>query len=104
MSVVGSSTLAVGGFVTRRTYNETIALANTEQSLVLPASIAGYLIRVRGPVAELKLTHVATESGTKYMTVPKKATHVDDHSYSGATLYFQSPTVGAIVEIVAWEI
>jgi hypothetical protein len=103
MGVIGSSTLQASGFVTRRTFNSVIAAANIEQSLVLPTSVSGYLVRVREG-AELKLTHVATESGTKYMTIPKRATHTDEHSYTGATLYFQSPTAGVTVEVVAWEV
>jgi hypothetical protein len=103
MPFVGSSIVAGTQAVTKTVYNVPIALINTEQSQVMPTTIVGYLIRTRGNT-ELKISHVVTESGTKYVTVPRRATHVDDHTFNSLTLYFQSPTAGDIVEIVAWEI
>lgn len=103
MAFIGTSIVAAEKTVTKQIYNVTIATANTEQSQVLPTSIVGYLVRTRGNT-ELKLSHTATESGTKYVTIPKKSTYVDEHSYNNLTLYFQSPESGDVVEIIAWEI
>jgi hypothetical protein len=103
MGFVNSSIVSQQTNVTKTIYNETIALANTEQSLAIPGKILGYLIKVRGNTAELKLSHVATESGTKFLTIPKNAVHTDDYPYTGLTLYFQSPSAGAIVEVVTWS-
>lgn len=103
MPFVGSSIVASTQSVTKRIYNVSIAVANTEQSQALPATIVGYLIRTRGE-SELKLSHVVTESGTKFLTVPGCSTYEDLHTYNNLTLYFQSPQVGDTVEIVAWEV
>lgn len=89
--------------VTKRFYNEIIAAADTEQSLVLPADIAGYIIRTRNN-GILKLSHTSGESGTNYMTIPARATHTDSNRYASLTIYFQSPTINEVVEIVAWEL
>ena len=104
MSFIASSVVSNVSTQTsiKKIFNETISLADTEQSLVLPSDITGYLIKSRSQ-ALLKLTHVSGESGTKYLTIPKGAVHCDTNNYSGLTLYFQSPTAGAIVEIVTWE-
>lgn len=82
-------------------FNVPIVSSDQEQSLVLPEFIVGYMIRTRGS-GSLKLSHVSGESGSKYLTVPARATHVDSHSYSNLTIYFQSPAAGEIVEVVAW--
>ena len=103
MPFVGSSIVAQTTNVTKTIYNETITASNVEQSLVLPTQILGYIIKIRGTPADLKLSHVATESGTKYLTIPKGAVHTDEHPYSNLTLYFQSPSMGAVVEVVAWS-
>lgn len=103
MAVGSSSILAAADNVTKKIYNETIASANVEQSLALDAQIFGYMIKVRGSSAELKLSHVSGESGTKYLTIPKTAVHTDEHSYQNLTLYFQSPGAGAVVEVVTWS-
>ncbi len=87
---------------TQTTFNEVIAAANVEQSLVLPTSICGYLIKTRGN-GSLKLTHVSGESGTNYLEIPGKSSYTDDHSFANLTLYFQSPQVGEVVEVVVWE-
>lgn len=96
---------ALGGSsnVTTEIYNISIAVANTEESQAMPTNIAGYIIRTRGNT-ELKISHVSGESGTKYVTIPKRATHTDNHNYNNLTIYFQSPTAGDVVEILAWKI
>ena len=95
---------ALGGAVsaTKTIFNVPLTIADTEVSLVLPTTVVGYMIRTRGN-GNLKLSHVSGESGTKYITIPSRATYKDDHSYSNLTLYFQSPTAGEVVEVVAWE-
>lgn len=87
---------------TKKVFNEVIASANTEQSLVMPTKIVGYLIRTRGS-GRLKLTHTSGESGTKYMEVPPRANHYDDHHFESLTIYFQSPSAGDVIEVITWE-
>ena len=86
---------------TQTIFNEVIASADTEQSVVLPANICGYFIKTRGK-STLKLTHVSGESGTLYFEVPASASYTDENSYLNLTLYFQSPSAGEVVEIVTW--
>lgn len=104
MGFVNSSTLASAATsaVTQAINNEIIAVANVEQSLVLPTDIVGYIIKSRGATGEIKLSHVSTESGTKFITIPKGAVYTDEHSYSALTLFFQSPVASMVVEIVTW--
>ena len=85
--------------VTRTIFNETIAAPNVEQSLVLPTDTIDYLVKTRG-LHELKLSWTVTESGTKYFTITKSGVFKDEHAASGLTLYFQSPSAGAIVEVI----
>lgn len=82
-------------------YNQTIAVANTEQSQALPANCKGFLVRVR-EMANLKISYSATNSGVTFVTVPPGATFVDEQFYNSQTLYFQSPSVGVTIEIVAY--
>ena len=104
MPFVGSSTLNASKTVTQEIFNVTLGTIDTEQSQLLSSgTIVGYLIRSRG-IAELKLSHVSGESGTKYVTVPKKATYESLQSYTNLTLYFQSPQTSDTVEIVVWKI
>lgn len=98
---------ALGGtatpvFTTQVIYNEVIAAANTEQSLSLTGVISGYMIKSRGKGA-VKLSHVSGESGVKFLTIKPGAVYTDEHEYNNLVLYFQSPTVGEIVEIVTWS-
>lgn len=104
MGFLSSSTLppSITTATVQKVYNETIALADTEQSLVMPTNILGYLIRTRG-IGELKLTHASGESGTKYVTIPGGASFSNDKAFESITLYFQSPSIGEIVEVVAWS-
>lgn len=101
VSIISDSSSVVS-VNTQTIYNEAIASANTEQSLALPASIIGYMIKSRG-AGEIKLSHVATESGTNFITINGNFSYVNKHTYSNLTLYFQSPTAGEIVEVVVWE-
>jgi hypothetical protein len=103
MAIVGSSLVTATSKTTQRIYNITLGPANTEQSQTLPSTIVGYMIRSRGN-SELKLSHVATESGSKFVTIPGCASYEDLHTYNNLTLYFQSPQTSDTVEIVAWEV
>jgi len=86
---------------TKTIFNEIIAVADTEQSIVLPTSICGYFIRTRGK-GTLKISHNSGESGTLYQEIPSNASFTDNNAYSNLTLYFQSPNVGEVVEVVTW--
>ncbi len=103
MAIVGSSVIASGSVTTVEIFNVTLGLANTEQSQLLSSGlITGYMIRSRGN-AELKLSHTATESGTKYITIPSCTTFTDEKPYTNLTLYFQSPQTSDTIEIWVWK-
>lgn len=82
-------------------YNITITLANTEQSQVLPANTKKFIIKTRGN-GKLQLAYNLGDSGTIYLTVPPGSSYEDINLYTAQTLYFQSPKVGEIVELIAF--
>lgn len=94
---------ALGGAsnTTPTIFNITIAAADTEQSQALPANTKRLLIKTRGNTL-LKLAYNATESGTKYVTIPKQGVFTDNSFYTSQTIYFQSPQAGDVVEIIAY--
>ena len=104
MAIVGSSLVTAGKTATVEIFN--IALPgtpNTEVSQNLSTGlISGYMIKTRGN-SELKLTHTASESGTKYLTIEKHSVFADEKPYNNLTLYFQSPQTGDTVEIWVWK-
>lgn len=82
-------------------FNLTIAVASTEQSQALPANTKKFIIRTRGK-GKLQLAYSSGDSGTTYITVPAGASYEDINLYTSQTLYFQSPKVGEIVELIAF--
>lgn len=81
-------------------YNVNVLISGVEQSLVLPVSVNGYMIRTRG-AAKLQLSHVSGESGAKFFTIPSRASYSDEHKYNNLILYFQCSSVD-IVEVIVW--
>lgn len=82
--------------------NVVIALADTEQSYTFPAGSKQFLIRPRGP-SKITLSHTATESGTKYLTIwPGSNYKSAEFVNASKTIYFQSPTAGLEVELEWW--
>jgi len=104
MAIVGSSTLAAAAGTTSTTvtrFNIPLGLANTEQSQALPANTKKYVIKSRNN-AVLKIANTVTESGTLYTELKANAVLTDDQFYSSQTIYFQSPSTGDTVEIIAY--
>lgn len=93
---------ATSGTVARSIANISLGPINTEQTYTLPIGAKSYLIRTRG-ASELKLAFVVTESGTKYITIPKRSSFNDCYAAGGLTLYFQSPQSSDVVEILTWS-
>ena len=82
--------------------NTTMAAANTEQAIALPANTARFRICVRNN-AVLKLAFTATESGTNYITIWPGAYYIENQiDRVSTTLYIQSSKAGEVVEIVSW--
>ncbi|MFA5128554.1 MAG: hypothetical protein WC445_01155 [Patescibacteria group bacterium] len=85
-------------------YNKTLTLADTEYSQALPTDTRKVLISERSGGADLKLAYVSGESGTKFITIRAGSSKYLEGVYlSGVTLYMQSPTAGAVIEIEVWQ-
>jgi len=100
---VNSSTLALTTTDTTPTmFNLTIALADTEQSQLLPANTKEFIIRTRG-LGSLKLAFIAAESGSKFVTIPGRANLTVTQLFSSQTIFFQSPVAGEIIELLTFS-
>lgn len=98
-SVRGTST-PVGAASSTKITNISLPTANTEVSHSLSANLKQLIIRLRG-LADLKVAFVATESATKYLTIPRGATlSLVELNFSGATIYLQSPAASQTAEIL----
>ena len=83
-------------------FNYSIASANTEYSITLPSTVKQFHMRVRENNALLKFTFTATESGTKYFTVPRGTSFTSTPLTSSLTIYFQATDV-CTLEVLAWK-
>jgi hypothetical protein len=98
-SVRGTST-PVGSSTTTKIINLPLPTADTEVSHSLSANLKQIIIRLRD-YADLKFSFVSTESGTKFITIPKGTTLVlSELNFTGTSIYFQSPKSSQIVEIL----
>ena len=93
------------GAVTPTIYNLSAPTANTEVSQVLSVTVKQLLIRVRGPTgAKAQFSFVATESGTKFITIEKRAVYSGDNlALASATLYIQTDKAAQTIEILEWS-
>lgn len=81
-------------------YNVACAVANTEYSQNI-GECRKFLIRARG--GDLKISFIAGQSGTTYLTIQQNQGYWEDMIHSNnITFYFQSPTAGTVAEIVKW--
>lgn len=97
------STIA-GGIITEATsptlYNDVCTVAATEYSRSL-GECRKFLIKARG--GQVKVCFTSGQSGTNYILLNDNQAYNEDLIHPTALiLYFQSPTAGAIVEIVKW--
>lgn len=83
-------------------FNLEIAAANIEQSQALPANTKEFMIKTRGQ-GLLKIAFISNGSGTNYITIPGNAVFHTSQVFESLTVYFQSPTVGTIVEILSFS-
>jgi hypothetical protein len=83
-------------------FNITLSSANTEFSQALPSNTRKFILKTRGS-SILKFSFVSGESGTKFITLKPGAVYTDDNLYASETIYFQSPTSGDVVEIIAYN-
>lgn len=83
--------------------NETVSLANSEQSYAFPSGTRRFRLFNRGP-GLIKWTFVSTESGTNYVSLYPETHYgwMELDSTTSRTLYFQSPSANTIIEIDTW--
>lgn len=101
---VGTQTNFVTGSVTvLRAENEKItnlSVGTTEVAHALTASLKQIIIRCRG-IADLQIAFTITESGTNYITIPKRTTFsLGDINFSSKTLYVKAEVAAQTVEIL----
>lgn len=104
MSISAFSVVATPDPITTQTIaNETVALADTEQSYAFPTATKRFRLYNRGPDV-IKWTFVATESGTNYVSLYPHTHYgwIDLDTSTSYTLYFQSPSANTIIEIDTW--
>lgn len=81
--------------------NVTCTNADTEYSQLLPEYCAYFSIKCRD-ANDLKLSFSLGDSGTNYILLPSGSNYSHYIQFVGSkALYFQTPTAGAVVEIVA---
>lgn len=82
-------------------YNKTLTNANTEYSQALTSFTSRFQIKSRDPNADIKMSFNSGESGSTYWTVFGGSSDEEKGVYSGVrTIYMQSTTAGAVVEII----
>lgn len=96
----GANSLAASGIP--RIYNVLLELSNTEYIEHLPIDCRKFSIQTRNPSHTIKLAYTAEESGTNFITV-QGCYWEDLISATALWIFMQSPDVGAVVEIVAWN-
>lgn len=95
-----SASVTVSAAQNTKITNLSMPTANTEYSHALTTNLKQIIIRARG-IAELKLAFTATESGTKYLTIEKRASlSLSDLDLSSTTVYLQSSVANTTAEIL----
>jgi hypothetical protein len=86
-----------------KVYNEISPVAaGTEFSVVLDSGTKKFLIRSRTG-ATIRLSFVATETDTNYITIPKGANFSEDSvDFNSSTLYLQVDASAVTIEILQW--
>jgi len=89
--------------ITPTIYNITCVSGNTEYSQALPANSKRITIRARTKTHDFKFSYTSGQSGGVYMSLPGGDHYWEDMlNLTSKTLYFQSTTAGAVLEVVAW--
>lgn len=82
--------------------NVTLTEANTEYSYALNSYAKKFLLQERG-TKDIKIAFSPGESGSKYFTLKGSAVYFEDFVFGPITLYMQSPSAGAVAEIVVYS-
>jgi len=88
--------ISISGAQSVEITNHSIATPNSETQHSLQTNLKQLIIRNR-TFADLKLSFVQNESGTKYMSVPRGTTlSMDSLDFASKTLYLQSPKASTV--------
>lgn len=104
MTIASFSVVATPDPITTQTIaNETVALADTEQSYAFPVSTKRFRLYNRGS-GVIKWSFVSGDSGTVYVSLFPHTHYgwIDLDTSTSYTLYFQSPNANTILEIDTW--
>ena len=107
LCVIGFVLIASVGFAdtsSKGIKNLTLTVANTVYSYTMPDAVTGFTIQCETSNA-VQMGYSSGTSGTEYWTI-KSGTAFSNSSpiYTNAdTLYFQSSTAGAVVQIEWWR-
>lgn len=85
--------------------NVVMPLADTEYSIELPENTFKFLLKVRDAQGKLKLSWVAGESSTNYITLGLGVIYSEDSlklKDGSRTLYVQSTKPGLTIEVLSW--
>ena len=83
--------------------NVDLILANTEYSVILPASTVAFSFRTRN-CSKLRLAYTVGATATEYITIWPGETYTEEGLTDSAsiTLYVQSSTASEILEVWSW--
>lgn len=94
--------IPIQGATTPTIQNTTLTVAGDEYPVAIPDGTKFFTIKARG-TEKLQYAYVASESGTNYITIwPGDERLIKNLSTSALTIYVQSSTAGAVVEIESW--
>ena len=91
--------------MTPKIHNLTLsATPGTESSFKVSNGVDKLLIKARLVNVALKLAYVSGESGSNYIDIPVNSggKWIDAAHIRNLTIYLQSPTASAVVEIEEW--
>jgi len=82
--------------------NGTLQNASTEYVITLPLNYHKLMVQARTNAA-VKMSFVAGQSGTNYLTIKAGSSYFDDNLHCNQNLYVQTETAGTILEVLAWS-
>lgn len=92
-----------GGSVSNPTIsNYPVALLGVEESYTFPSGTKRFLLRSRSK-SNMKISYVAADTGTNFMTVYSGNYYEEINLDFGQTIYFQTDKSSDIIEIIYWQ-
>ncbi len=83
--------------------NVTLAFADTESAIALPANTKRFILQARGN-SQLQVAYAVGQSGINYWTVyPGGSMIEEDINRPATTIYVQSSKAGEVIEVKSWS-